>query len=217
VSKNTYLSVDLDFWNCYQENITPDFQFLFDKITQHNISYYICQDHREILRHTKQFPHFSTLINVDAHQDFSDLMSNELKINNLNCGTWVNFVPQRKNKDSQYLWVHPNGVEGGYYFYDPFKEPERVGWSKANKMSLLRKSLQDIDFNEICGIGFSMSYDYIEWGVINAIKMLHVFSGKTFMNPIKKMRESEADYFINERTYNGDFERLYEDKVFYRA
>lgn len=100
----TFLSIDIDFWN---ESGKDCVDLMLENL---NSVYKICRtngiplsavaNHNQMLSLVNDSK-TNQLINIDYH---SDLATNNVE--NLNCGTWVSYVKNRRN--SKYKWLHHN-------------------------------------------------------------------------------------------------------------
>jgi len=236
IGSKVYLSVDIDFWNHFEpKEAQKDLGCILRAISTQKIPYFICQDHAQMLRHISKFPEIDHLVNIDAHSDITDLCSaekreeisttglneqysmenSELSFAHLNCGTWVNYVRQRKQ--AKYTWITCE-IGGGncHLSYDPFKHKDIVEWKDCQIYAADQDTIQKFDYSSVVAVGFALSYEYIESSALPLIRMLHKFSGQSFRGFYKVVK--------NSKNVQGDFseqdfdkiDRMYKMKVFYK-
>lgn len=161
----TYLSVDIDNW----ANEEFPFKFL-DRIKDLKVPIAVSVHHHELLGHINKFRQCRRLVNIDMHAD----VCGDCTDDDLNCGTWGNFVTWRKRKDTSFVWSYPDPtcVIGktnwtGCWCDDrpesnPFfkKNPrDFCGWEKV-----LRRHapiLKRDELNNIIAVGICLSPDYL--------------------------------------------------------
>lgn len=174
----TYLSVDLDYWNEAEPMVVDnDLDVLIDQICAREIPFRVVFDHEKLLYHLRKFE-FQRLVNVDAHSDISNIDTAEGV--ELNCGTWVNFVPFCRNRE--YLWVHPGSTMGGrcdnkehIYFQDldtgwPDIEETNMDWERV------------FDWEDVVAVGIALSPDFTEPDVLADFLMkLHGYGRCKYM------------------------------------
>ena len=113
----SYLSIDVDYWRNYDiDKASKEMDRFFQRIVNLKVPIYVVKDHEELLKDVNTYQ-FDTLINMDFHSDITSYidhkdgiyefhqLSNSYVRGDLNCGTWVNFVENRKN--SEFLWIYP--------------------------------------------------------------------------------------------------------------
>ena len=105
----TFLSIDIDFWNdiaidgvdLMLENINS----VYKTCRTNGIPLSAVANHNQMLSLVDDSK-TNQLINIDYH---SDLATNN--VDNLNCGTWVSYVKNRRT--SKYKWLHLNDANYG--------------------------------------------------------------------------------------------------------
>ena len=98
--KDTYLSIDLDFW---QESPFPD-EFIRQTVAlAATLPHVIVREHHKMLSHINDHPRLTSILNVDWHSDVSNVGPHP-NINELKCGTWASFIKPRKS----FIWYYPS-------------------------------------------------------------------------------------------------------------
>ena len=177
---DTYLSIDLDFWTSERlfpdedgEHVFGEFPSLFlEKVALLKRPVAVAVHHHHILEHINSFPQCSKLVNIDCH---SDLCGNIEMNDDVECGTWGNYVEWRTKESSHFSWWHPSSqcsqgkcnTDGGCWCNllpqeNPFfsKNPRKLcGWGKVSRkrMGLFR----DADLKGIAAVGICLSPDYL--------------------------------------------------------
>lgn len=153
--RDTYLSVDLDYWN--KAAFEPA---LLDAVFDTGLPAVVALDHHDLLPHVASFPALTQLVNVDYH---SDLMSSPEP---LHIGNWVNHVPWRGGAD--YLWALPRlndyHLKWGccHVGENPFLDTVRLtGWRSAD-----RREGYDLDelLPRVAAAGICVSPNYLDDG-----------------------------------------------------
>ena len=161
----TYLSVDLDNW------MNREFPSNFlNKIKKLEVPVAVSVHHHELLPHMNYFKQCRRLINVDMH---ADICGNCVP-NNLNCGTWGNFVRWRNQKDTSFIWCYPEPTcvkgrtnwDGCWCDSEPNTNPffckspqELCGWGKVSRRRI--PILRQEELNNIAAVGICLSPDYL--------------------------------------------------------
>jgi len=168
----TYLSIDLDYWNEQSHaRAVDDLDYLIDEICGRELPFKVVFDHEKLLSHLRQFD-FRRLINVDFHSDVANIDTcSELQ---LNCGTWVNFVPHCRSRE--YLWVHPGSLAFGrcdqrtnVRFPDIY-----TGWGDVEETNKDWRKL--LDWKDVVAVGISLSPDFTAEQVLaDFIVKLHAY------------------------------------------
>ena len=94
--KDTYLTIDLDFWN----NRDLDTKWL-NTIATLPVTKYAVEHHHHIIPHVNAV-NTKRIINVDYHADICD----DLPDMKLECGTWGNYISWAEQ--GKFLWIYPN-------------------------------------------------------------------------------------------------------------
>lgn len=104
----TFLSIDIDFWNYLThapEIALENLNNLYKHCRTNSVPLTAVCNHNQMLPVVNRSD-TNQLINIDYH---SDLTTNN--VDNLNCGTWVSYVKQRKQ--SKYKWLHRSHADDG--------------------------------------------------------------------------------------------------------
>lgn len=169
----TYLSIDLDFWNQGRKSFPHMRKFLRqakDSVSSKNLL--IVDSHEELLPHVNESG-CDNLINVDWHSDISnrfDPTRREKAWKDLNCGTWVTFVKFRRT--GMFTWIHPYKATErsarGYCHYphtpkhNPFVNPTLGGWNALQERKH-RHPEALIDWWSVHAVGICFSYDWVRY------------------------------------------------------
>jgi hypothetical protein len=151
-TKNSYLSIDLDFW--MDRANAKSASFFFKKVFKLDVPITCVIEHEELLSDVKKVKNLKTLYNVDYHSDIcSDCERDDEPCD----GTWVNFVPGRTN--ANYIWILPSletyyEEEGICHVEkDPFQDPKASKWKSVN----FTDSMKDIEWDKIQRVGVCLS------------------------------------------------------------
>jgi hypothetical protein len=181
--KTAYLSIDMDYW---------DTAWIALKNLQHlfNEELYGLNPEQKIavMNHQQLLPHVAAneadvLINLDTHSDLASIDSSI----ELNCGTWVSYVPWRST--GTYMWYHANDFDVGNCNWSRTWDA-KCQWKKTKHV----ESPEDINLIDtfaefdIIGVGLCLSPDYITDGLLEPI-----FRGivKQYKIPYKSGRRNE--------------------------
>ena len=159
-----YLSIDLDYFDnrCSEDPASAMLAFM-ERVHREvplEVPVRVVRDHHWLLSSFRDL-RFGRLINFDFHSDLTDEgVHNPLTGEDLNCGTWVNFVPGQQHK--QYVWSPPakwcttsyptclcNGKR-----HNPFWNHLYHGWRQVGYRVY---GLDDVDLKRVIGIGISRS------------------------------------------------------------
>jgi hypothetical protein len=158
MKRDTYLSIDMDFWYKYR-GFTQAVKF-FNSLDQLKIKPIVVKYHHELTKHVNETPNISRLVNMDFHSDIADIeiCDNE----NFNEGTWINYVRMQEN--SEYVWRYPMNTCLGYFTgychgaerNNPFNKSEqgKFHWDRVLKV---RGPIEPWEFNRIAAVGICMS------------------------------------------------------------
>lgn len=154
MASDTYLSIDLDFWN--KAAFEPT---LLDAVFAGELPRIVTLDHHDLLPHVNGFPGLTRLENIDYHSDFIGVAEP------LHIGNWVNHVAWREH--AEYEWVVPRMVDyhlrlGHHHTGEnPFTEPRRLtGWRAAGKREGYTADVLD----RVAAVGICVSPDYLDAG-----------------------------------------------------
>lgn len=123
---NAYLSLDLDYWRCFTNDIEcrNDILDTLVKIADTNVNIFYSTQHHELLPDIrvmhKAHGGIDVLINKDYHSDITNGIPGAIDsaYMDLNEGTWVNYVPKTLRQNGRYIWVYPDkeclSVDTGY-------------------------------------------------------------------------------------------------------
>lgn len=104
----TLLSVDIDFWNYVpnsEKSLKRYLNGLASLAQKEKIPIIAITNHQQILKIANK-SNARRIVNIDTHSDLS-----EQDVDELNCGTWVNYVKWRGR--GEYVWIHKNHPSGG--------------------------------------------------------------------------------------------------------
>ena len=153
--RDTYLSIDLDYWNK-----APFEPALLDAVFARGERPRVTLDHHDLLAHADAYPELTHLVNVDYH---SDLLSAHEP---LHIGNWVNYVSWRAH--GHYRWILPRmndyHLKWGYCHVgeNPFTDTTRLtGWLGAEK----REGYElDELLPRVAAVGVCVSPNYLDEG-----------------------------------------------------
>lgn len=152
--KDTYLSIDLDYWN--KASFDP---WLLDAVFASGLPCVVTLDHHDILPHANARAGMRRLLNIDYHSDF--IGTDEP----LHIGNWVNHVAWRA--DAEYTWIVPRMVDYhlrlGHHHTgkNPFTDPAGIaGWRAAGKCEGYDKDILDT----VAAFAVCVSPDYLDHG-----------------------------------------------------
>jgi hypothetical protein len=94
--KDTYLTIDLDFWN----NRDLDINWL-NKISTLQVPKYAVEHHHHIIPHVNSV-NTTRMVNVDFHADVCD----DEPDMTLECGTWGNYISWASK--GKFIWIYPH-------------------------------------------------------------------------------------------------------------
>ena len=191
MTRDTYLSIDLDYWN--KADFDPA---LLDHAFDSGLPLHITLDHHDLLPHADRFPHLTRLVNIDYH---SDLMSAHEP---LHIGNWVNYVSWRAHAD--YLWIVPRlndyHLKWGYCHVgeNPFLDTRRLtGWKAADKAEgydLLNLT------TTAAAIGICISPNYLDHGTASTAALRHlIHRTKESLSPVLLSRNEENNVKFHRR------------------
>jgi len=150
-----YLSVDLDYWARGAKRQCDAF---FKKVYALHLPIHVACEHHHLID-TMQ-GNFDTLINVDWHSDLCDTPDCGWKPNELEDGTWGNFVRWRER--GTFIWRYPTrdclnvGIGYCHDLHNPFEEPVS-GWRTTQK----RWGVGGIPWDSIKAVGVCLSPRWI--------------------------------------------------------
>jgi len=154
MTRDTYLSVDLDYWN--KASFDP---WLLDTLFASGLPLVVTLDHHDLLPHANARTGLTRLENIDYHSDF--IGDDEP----LHIGNWVNHVAWRNN--AAYEWVVPRMVDyhlrlGHHHTGEnPFTDPGRLtGWKSATRREGYDRTVLD----RVAAAGICVSPDYLDRG-----------------------------------------------------
>jgi hypothetical protein len=203
--KDTYLSVDLDYWHTAKDSNAGELTATVLKLCI-PVSVYI--DHHRVLKDLRG-KSYVKVINIDEHDDLpSDL------INKLDEGTWVGRVPFRRK--ATYEWRYPvtggspcDGVDGDTTWGPESRRQRRkeglfeigregiCGWKKLQR----RPGLADIEFDRIAAASFILSPAYVAVAEIKdaltalALKQDRVSCSKQVRSALNRVLENKRTLF----------------------
>lgn len=134
--RDTYLSIDLDYWMHSESNVMYSY---LTKIINMGLPIDVVKYHNEILEYINNRDEITRVLNMDFHSDIGDLHLDECNERQFNEGTWVNYVNLTKKKE--YIWYYPDDSSltqhTGYCHIEdnPFESyfPLTYGWNKIKK------------------------------------------------------------------------------------
>jgi hypothetical protein len=177
---NTYLTIDLDFWNFRKLRECKHVLERAKEVAKaRRIEIKFVDEHHNILPDLNASGCERT-VNLDYHSDICNNACNpdddaedlfgcdENGIVILNCGTWANHVNHKLKHEFVWINPRPRKIARSYcHFpqtnkYNPFLKPELAGWEKATKLEVTKDLLQDL-FYGVKGISVAISYEYLNF------------------------------------------------------
>jgi hypothetical protein len=169
---NTYLSIDLDFWNFLDLKNCKNFM---KEVKATNLPITLVDDHADLLKHINK-RECSKVINIDYHTDICNNFDTPphskryykekdgLLLPSLNCGTWANWVNNRES----YTWLYPPNVafDSAYCHFpvcdkfNPFVNPSIAAWKDCTKR--VARDIPSWVFNNVVEIGIACSYLWLK-------------------------------------------------------
>lgn len=163
----TYLSIDLDYWfSGYDyEKIPRSISYIFDTI-KHLKNKILVDDHDELLDHINCC-NPERIIHLDFHQDIAYPVKGSIRTENveLNCGTFLYYVENRKNIDFEWYCPTSKCYMKGHREGLCVEPSISISTHKKNWIFRRQKTitgipkLHDLE-SQICGIGVAISPDY---------------------------------------------------------
>ena len=168
IERDTYLSIDLDFWDAKSYSTDRSIRRFFKRLPQ--VPTTLVEYHHEMLPHVNKV-RLKRLLNVDFHSDLAGVGPGRSRPS-LNEGTWVDHVRWRRQgefvwhcPDKAYCYFSAAGRCDDSSFGDVFKDPKRHDWKKVR----IQGSLRGIDMRRVARIGISLSLDWINTDYPKAI------------------------------------------------
>jgi hypothetical protein len=152
---NVYLSVDLDYWCRSRKQQCNAF---FERVYALDLPIHVACEHHHLIDTMEG--DFDTLINVDWHSDLCETPDEGWVPEDLNEGTWGNFVSWRER--GTFIWRYPSAAcltTGIGYCHDkdnPFEKPVS-GWRTVRK----RRGTAGIPWESIKAVGVCLSPSWI--------------------------------------------------------
>jgi len=158
MKRDTYLSIDMDFW-CKYQGFSKVINF-FNSLDNVKIKPVVVKYHHELTKYVNATPNISRLINMDYHSDIADVIKCDK--HNFNEGTWVNYV--RLEENSEYVWRYPMnkciGYNTGYCHGDQHSNPFNKAHQNKYHWNRVLKTYGPVEpweLNRIAAIGICMS------------------------------------------------------------
>lgn len=192
MSRDTYLSIDLDYWNK-----APFEPALLDAVFARGERPHVTLDHHDLLPHADAHPELSHLVNIDYH---SDLLSTHEPPH---IGNWVNYVSWREH--GHYLWILPRmndyHLRWGYCHVgeNPFMDTRRLtGWLSADK----REGYEPDLLERVAAVGICISPNYLDNGSAAEAAIRHLLGHMTRSGtPLVTSRNPENNRRFEERLH----------------
>jgi hypothetical protein len=171
MSTKTYISLDLDFFNQYDET---DMSIILEWLLNKDCPITVVDSHEDLIDHCKKYD-WTNLINFDAHSDYKPDTDREYLV--LDCSSWIDFVANKKGK---YTWVSSK-FDANYGRLDcseekPFDQLALGLWKETEHCTNYKKMLKTKD---IVAIGISLSFfgdKYTDdWVVVRFLEILEKF------------------------------------------
>ena len=213
MKRDTYLSIDLDYWcdDAGSSRINSFFDQLLNETKVQKL--YLVSSHEMLLSHIDSCDCVD-LINVDFHSDLADdaKCAEYIRPLKLNEGTWVNFVKWKNRKQFNWYHPHPNkfSLDFGYCHatINPFLDNKlaNTGWKKVVKT---KGHLKDgIPWNKVAAVGIAISYPWLLRGaqrhpfetvyssvLPSLLGIKDIRKAETFAKQVKVRREIDLGLF----------------------
>lgn len=174
---NTYLSVDIDFWNnlgdvdcCTwhdkKENLNIFLEKCYATSTKYAIPLIAVMNHQQLLKFVDN-SNANILLNIDEHSDLT-----RSNVTELNCGTWISYVRWRNIGTYYWMQSNVNPLAGDCSGYDDSNDVifnhkrinmEQVDWSDLKlitQLSLMTKTSMNAVLSSAISIGIVLSPQY---------------------------------------------------------
>ena len=180
----TYLSIDVDYWSSRHtdwDQSVREMWYMFDRVVKSGVPVTMVLDHHELLE-DPNINECNKLINVDYHSDITNYFDEDGEIKyieygtdayckaELNCGTWVNFLPWRST--GEFLWCYPESecfsatVRQANYGrcedVDGFWDKPKSKHHNWNYISCVRGWQYKVDWRNVTAVGVSMSVEWLQ-------------------------------------------------------
>lgn len=195
MTRDTYLSIDMDFWCKYRG---------FDKVTDFfnllktiNIKPTVVKYHHELVIDINKTKNVSRLINMDYHSDIADITICDA--NSFNEGTWVNYV--RMNDNAEYIWRYPMNkcvsYDEGYCHLHPNHNPfnkhnqNKYHWTKVTRK---HGSITHEELNRVRAVGICLSPNWTHTKHEYFVRLLnaHGYLNNSMMEKLMKFDKYES-------------------------
>lgn len=200
--KDTYLSIDMDFW-CKTRGFEKVVKF-FDRLKSNNIIPTVVKYHHELAIHASSISGITRLINMDYHSDIADV--SVCSQSDFNEGTWVNYV--RLDSNDEYVWYYPStqcvNYDTGYCHahakMNPFtkKQQSKYHWNRVLKT---HGEIPDWEFDRIASVGICMSPNWTHTKHLYFMYLLkhHGYLTNDMLEHMVRIDDPES---VNEIEYN---------------
>lgn len=207
LSRDTFLSIDLDYWSDYYEDV--GMMSLLYRVLALDVPIHCVTYHHDMLPLVNSTKGINRLVNMDYHSDLGDLTPSDLIPHNLNEGTWINYV-EFANRGT-YQWIYPddNCYEcSGRCDVDvnPFtvrkRKSERICWDNVKHKCGGSDPLKLVGLNRIAAVGISISPD---WNTTeNTRDALLILSDRNLITPrnrnaIQRLLHKPSHHYMYEK------------------
>jgi hypothetical protein len=155
--KDTYLSLDMDFWS--QCNNYKKVNKFMRSLASTGIKPVVVKYHHEIVKHINGMEGVNRVLNMDYHSDIADI--SECTEREFNEGTWGNYIKLHENHE--FVWYYPMTkcvrMTTGYCHtsvYNPF-DKKRQGLYNWNRILKTYGEVPEHEFSRLAGIGICLS------------------------------------------------------------
>lgn len=174
-----FLSIDMDYWNDWSEDIC--YETLWNIL---NKTKYLPRDRKTAVMNHQQMLRFVDkslarhFVNVDYH---SDLAATGCDV--FECGTWISYIKWRKENNAKYTWIRPvRNVYAGdcsnfeifeninKNYLQPIIKPTNTDWNEIKfKCISPKRLLKDNIFNNVSNVSLCLSPTYIKSNILEDI------------------------------------------------
>lgn len=155
--KDTYLSIDMDFWS-HCANYKKVNKFMHNLKTT-GIKPVVVKYHHELVKHINGMDGVTRLLNMDYHSDIADI--SDCTEREFNEGTWGNYI--RLSENNEFIWYYPSrncpSMTAGYCHSgcdNPFDKANQ-GLYNWNRILKIYGQVPNFELDRVAGIGICLS------------------------------------------------------------
>jgi hypothetical protein len=155
--KDTYLSIDMDFWS--QCNNYKKVNKFMRSLSSTGIKPVVVKYHHEIVKHINGMEGVNRVLNMDYHSDIADI--SECTERGFNEGTWGNYIKLYENHE--FVWYYPMkkcvSMTTGYCHCGSDNPFDKKCQGLFNWTRILKTygEVPEHEFSRLAGIGICLS------------------------------------------------------------